>query len=74
MYWASVHVNLGYMYAEGGGEGAFPGAMQKAADAFAQVSPSAPWRVPTFICLEEHAEHIHVSVNALAWLRTRRSC
>ena len=38
MYWASVHVNVGYMYAEGGGQGAFPGAMQKAAHAFTQVS------------------------------------
>ena len=28
---AAVHINLGYVYAEGGGQGLYPGAMHKAA-------------------------------------------
>ena len=30
----AVHINLGYVYAEGGGEGLYPGAMEKAAKVF----------------------------------------
>ena len=41
-YWASVHVNLGYIYAEGGGQGLYPGAMQKAARAFEQATKILP--------------------------------
>jgi len=38
-YWASVHINLGYMYAEGGGSG--PG-MVKAAEIFRKVMQPCP--------------------------------
>ena len=41
-YWAAVHINLGYMYAEGGGEGLFPGAMQLAADMFTMATKFQP--------------------------------
>ena len=44
-YWAAVHVNLGYVYAEGGGQGLYPGAMQKAANAF----EAATTLQPTFV-------------------------
>jgi len=41
-YWAAVHVNLGYVYAEGGGAGLYPGAMQKAADVFREATKLLP--------------------------------
>ncbi len=41
-YWAAVHINLGYMYAEGGGEGRFPGAMQSAAGMFRMATRLQP--------------------------------
>ena len=41
-YWAAVHINLGYMYAEGGGEGRFSGAMQLAADMFHTATKLQP--------------------------------
>jgi len=42
MYWASVHINLGYLYAEGGGAGSVEGGMAKAAQAFAKATELAP--------------------------------
>lgn len=42
---AAVHVNLGYVYAEGGGQGLYPGAMQKAADVF----KASTKLLPTFV-------------------------
>ena len=38
-YWAAVHINLGYLYAEGGGP---DGGMEKAAAAFAKATQLAP--------------------------------
>ena len=41
-YWAAVHINLGYIYAEGGGQGRFSGAMALAADAFREATRLQP--------------------------------
>ena len=40
-----MNVNLGYVYAEGGGQGLYPGAMQKAANAF----KASTKLLPTFV-------------------------
>ncbi|EKX33775.1 hypothetical protein GUITHDRAFT_81153 [Guillardia theta CCMP2712] len=41
-YWAAVHINLGYLYAEGGGGGLFEGAMALAAEKFKVATQLIP--------------------------------
>eukprot|EP00960_Hanusia_phi_P012341 360234-Hanusia_phi.AAC.1 len=41
-YWAAVHINLGYLYAEGGGAGLFEGAMTMAAERFEAATKLIP--------------------------------
>jgi hypothetical protein len=40
-YWAAVHINLGYLYAEEGGRAVEPGGMRKAAAMFEQATALA---------------------------------
>jgi tetratricopeptide (TPR) repeat protein len=69
-YWSAVHINLGYMYAEGGGEGLFPGAMPLAAEMFSMATKLQPKMAEAYTYLGNAYQEMKRWGDALAVFET----